>query len=296
VDATPAIPGVTAAPAGTQHHRGYTFRTVDDPADPTFNQLLGINDRGRIVGYFGSGADAAHPNKGFRVRAPFHTFVDENVPGSVQTQVVGINDSGTTVGFFVDGAGANIGFVSVGGAFTPVVNPDTDPNAPFNQLLGISDRGLAAGFYNDAAGAAHGYTYDTHTGRFQPVVLPVRADAVTATGVNNNGDVSGFYVVAKVTRGFLLERNGRFHRLSFGARTNTQALGLDSHDRLVGSYLDTTGLMHGFVWSQGSMGRIDVRAGVGGTLVNGLNNAGQLVGFYIDAAGNTHGFLARHDS
>jgi len=53
--------------------------------------------------------------------------------------------------------------------------------------------------------------------------------------------------------------------------------------------------MHGFVWAQGSVRRIDAPAGSGGTLVNGLNNAGQLVGFYVDAAGNTHGFTARRD-
>ena len=33
----------------------YTFKTLDDHADPTFNQLLGINDHGKIAGYFGSG-------------------------------------------------------------------------------------------------------------------------------------------------------------------------------------------------------------------------------------------------
>ena len=44
----------------------YTFRTLDDNADPTFNQLLGINDKGVIAGYFGSGA-AGHPNKGYVV-------------------------------------------------------------------------------------------------------------------------------------------------------------------------------------------------------------------------------------
>src|SRR4051794_31731419 len=41
----------------------FSFKTLDDPADPTFNQLLGINDSGVIAGYFGSG-DAGHPNKG----------------------------------------------------------------------------------------------------------------------------------------------------------------------------------------------------------------------------------------
>jgi hypothetical protein len=48
----------------------YAFRTLDDPADVTFNQLLGINNRGVIAGYFGSGA-AGHPNKGYLLRPPY---------------------------------------------------------------------------------------------------------------------------------------------------------------------------------------------------------------------------------
>ena len=52
--------------ATASHHTAastsYTFTTLDDQADPTFNQLLGINGNHVIVGYFGSGADAQHPN------------------------------------------------------------------------------------------------------------------------------------------------------------------------------------------------------------------------------------------
>jgi hypothetical protein len=51
---------------------------VDGRADLTFNQLLGINDSGRISGYFGSGADAMHPNKGYQVGADHTTFINEN--------------------------------------------------------------------------------------------------------------------------------------------------------------------------------------------------------------------------
>ena len=46
------------------HATAYGFRTLDDHADLTFNQLLGINDDGLIAGYFGSGAQG-HPNMGY---------------------------------------------------------------------------------------------------------------------------------------------------------------------------------------------------------------------------------------
>jgi len=296
-EAGQAAGGTDAMAIAPGHHGGLKFRTIDDPADPTFNQLLGISDSGRLVGYFGSGADPAHPNQGYRVRAPYTHFVDENVPGSVQTQVVAVNNKGVTAGFSVDAAGANTGFVAVNGEFTAVAHPPAHRAHPFDQLLGVNDHGVAVGFYNDAAGAAHGYTYDIAHASFSAVTLPVAvaADAVTATGINNDGDISGFYVTGKTTKGFQLEHTGYFRSLSFGAQTNTQALGIDRADELVGSYLDAAGVMHGFLWSHDRLTTIDDPMGAGGSLVNGLNNRGQLVGFYVDAAGLTHGFLAdRH--
>ena len=271
-----------------------TFRTVDDQADPTFNQLLGINDGGRIAGYFGSGADAAHPNKGYQVRWDDNrfAFTNENVPGSAQTQVVGINDRGTTVGFSVDANGVNAGFVRTGGRFIPVANPATTSAPAFNQLLGVNNNGVAAGFYNDANGASHGYLYRIATRTFTAVQLPVPADSVVASGVNDRGDISGFYTVAKVTHGFLL-RGHHMTTLDFGAASNTQALGVNNHDQVVGSFVDKAGAMHGFVWHAGTPTQVDDPNGTGGTLVNGINNRGQIVGFYVDAAGNTHGMLAR---
>ena len=44
--------------------RGWSFSKLNNSSDPTFNQLLGINNHGQIAGYFGSGA-AGHPNKGY---------------------------------------------------------------------------------------------------------------------------------------------------------------------------------------------------------------------------------------
>jgi hypothetical protein len=105
----------SAASASTiDSHQGtaYSFRTIDDPKDVTFNQLLGINDLGEIAGYFGSGAQN-HPNKGYLI-PPFasHFFSHENFPHSVQTQVTGLNNRGVTVGFYTDANGNTDGFAA----------------------------------------------------------------------------------------------------------------------------------------------------------------------------------------
>ena len=271
-----------------------SFLTVDDPKDLTFNQLLGINDHGRIVGYFGSGADAKHPNKGYQVLPDYDgdNFTDENFPGSAQTQVVGVNNDGTTVGFYVDANGANIGFVRWHNTFLAVANPATTAKPAFNQLLGVNNKDIAAGFYNDAAGAAHGYLYSIAKRTFTPVRLPVKVDSLVATGVNDKGDVSGFYTIGKKTSGFVL-RGRNLISINLGANTNTQALGLDNAGQVVGSFVDAAGKMHGFVWQNRKVRQIDDPNGKAGTLVNGIDNRNQIVGFFVDAKGNTNGFLAR---
>ena len=104
----------------------YTFTTLDDQADPTFNQLLGINSHNVISGYFGSGA-AGHPNKGYLLNPPYGqaNYVNENFPGSAQTQVTGLNDKGDTSGFWVTANDTNHGFVEWNGVFTSYNDPNT---------------------------------------------------------------------------------------------------------------------------------------------------------------------------
>ena len=58
--ATGIAPAVAATPPAAG---GYQFVEIGSHHDRTFNQLLGINDNGRIAGYYGSGA------KGHRTRA-----------------------------------------------------------------------------------------------------------------------------------------------------------------------------------------------------------------------------------
>ena len=143
---------------------GWSFTTLDNTADPTFNQLLGINSHGMIAGYLGSGAQG-HPNKGYvlslyRQQA---SFLSENVPGSVQTQVTGLNDYGVTVGFWSNQntsnqMNSNYGFYAWRGHIHTVNIPATsNANPPVNQLLGVNDRGTAVGFYTNSGGNNFGF-------------------------------------------------------------------------------------------------------------------------------------------
>jgi hypothetical protein len=297
------LAGGPAFAASASHHAAaaasYTFTTLDDQADPTFNQLLGINKHNVISGYFGSGTLPAHPNKGYLLHPPYGqaNYTNENFPGSVQTQVTGLNDNRDTVGFWVNGANTNRGFVEWNGAFTSYTNPKTPHvKGAVNQLLGINDAGIAVGFYNDKAGHSHAYTLNQATGQFTALKIP--GVSTTATGINDAGDIVGFATSASgVTSSWLIHAN-HLIAYQFPGGTSTEAFGVNKKDQIVGSYLDGAGVMHGFVLSAplGPVSHwtsVDDPNGVGSTIVNGINNAGDLVGFYTDAAGNTDGMLAR---
>jgi hypothetical protein len=118
--------------AGERDMTTYNFTNVINKADPTFNQLLGINNGGVIAGYFGSGA-VGHPNQGYTTTTTnLMSFTPENFPGSVQTQVTGLNNRGATVGFYapsnLGGGDANYGFwTNNPHVFTSVQDPLTPP-------------------------------------------------------------------------------------------------------------------------------------------------------------------------
>jgi hypothetical protein len=304
VAATPVTASASAAVV-TAANANYTFQTLDNPADPTFNQLLGINQFGLISGYFGSGMTGfgsgmtGNPNKGYLLpRDGKGGYVSENFPGSVQTQVTGLNDNGLTVGFWADSKGANSGFYRTPiGQFRTADYPAASPaNPSVDQLLGVNDQEIAVGFYNDAAGHSHGYSYSLLTHRYMPINVR-GASSVTVAAINNRGDVAGFETnSAGHADGFLKLNNGFLITLDVPGASMTQALGVNDGDVVVGAYQvghGRTAGTHGFIWApEFGFQTVNEPNGIGGTTVNGINNHGRLVGFYVDSSGNTDGFLA----
>ncbi|HTT90261.1 MAG TPA: hypothetical protein VMF65_11965 [Acidimicrobiales bacterium] len=279
-----------AIPNASSH---YSFTTLGDPKDPTFNQLLGINDFGEISGYFGSGSPAAtHPNKGYTI-APYsgNTFTSENFTDSQQTQVTAINDWGNTVGFYALASGANYGFLDEDGVTASVSDPMTTSKPPVNQLLGVNNNGEAAGFYNDAKGNSHAYVWNRVTRVFTPVNVP-GATSATATAINDHGAVGGFFTKANGNIDSFIKDGTVLKTLAVPGSTTTELFGLNDEGAAVGMYVGQHKQTFGFIYSNGALKTISDPDGVGSTVVNGLNNIGDVVGFYTDSKGNTDGFVA----
>lgn len=267
----------------------YSFTSIASPNDPTFTQLLGINKAGTIAGYFGSGADAQHPNKGFVLSLP-NSFNPENYPSSAQTQVIGINDRGDTDGFYIDAAGATHGFTDMGGTFTNVDVPGTT----FNQLLGLNNEGDQAGYYQYSPSSSPIFVPYVHRADGSFVLLPI-ANA-QATSINDQDLVGGFYNDTNGNSHGYLWQSGAPTTIDFQGAASTQILGLNNRGQAVGSYTDSQKVTHGFVydWHMHTFQQIDV-PGSTSTVVNGINKHGWLVGFYTDnnSPMNTIGFVAK---
>jgi hypothetical protein len=291
------LAGTTAA-----HAVSFSFQTIDNPADPTFNQLLGINNSGVIAGYFGN-ASVGHPNKGYTVSTAAPTvFTPDNLPASTQTQATGINNHGVITGFWsptnLGGGDANFGFIQVPNKnntfnYLSVNDPKVSSFPVINQVLGINDNMVAAGFYNDSTGASHAFTYDVDTAQYTEIVNS-GAVSIAATGLNNAGLVSGFLTnKGGRTIAFLKPPMGNFVKFSVVGASITQLLGVNNTGKAVGFFQKPGGVPHGVYLDQLTLNWVPVNdpKGAMGTTLNGLNDNNQIVGFYTDAGGNTHGML-----
>lgn len=283
---------------------GYSFQTLNDPADnalqtPVFNQLLGINDSGVIVGYYGDGATV--PNNGFVYTG---SFTPANVSGAAQTQVVAINNTQSggsfgTAGFYVDGGGNNHGFTKMGGTTTT----QDGGVATFTQTLGLNDANMAVGVTTAAGNVTEGFVYNTQTKSLTPLApsLVAGANALTATGINNAGVIVGFTQSATGAFSDFIDKNNMFTSVADPNGTNPMFFGINNNGQIVGTDTASGGYSEGFVYNMNSNTWTTVfdpasstaanGFGISGTVLNGINDNGELVGFIAGPGGAVDGLL-----
>ena len=298
-----AAPAVAATPPPSG---GYQFVQLGSHKDRANNQLTGINNHGRIAGYYGSGI-GGHVTKGYTITAPYAQgdISGENFPHSAATEVDGLNDNNVQVGSYStqNKKSGSFGWY-FNGSFHQVVYP-TGNNAKPTQdgLSGVNNHDVAVGYYVNGAGRYRGYTYNIKTRKFALVTKPGaptggNAPSLTASGINNAGDVVGEYATSGgAVTGFIKLAGGAFHTIAVPGAVGTVAYGVNDNDTVVGAYVDDTGsgnIIHGFIWRIGGSltTLVDDPNATTATVLNGINNKGDIVGFYTDSHGNIDGLLA----
>jgi hypothetical protein len=132
------------------------------------------------------------------------------------------------------------------------------------------------------SGVAHA-DYD-----FSPVADPAANGFTVAQGINDGGEIVGFYRDAgNVQHGFLLT-GGVYTPIDVPGAATTQANGINNAGVIAG-YSTTGGTTSGYVRTGGTFSPVVV-PGSTGTNAWGINNAGTVSGYYTVGAG-THGFV-----
>jgi hypothetical protein len=200
---------------GFIHYADGPFITFDVPQS-IHTYPNGINTAGQVSGIF---ADINGNWHGF-IRNPgefpYYTVLD--VPGSVGTFGGGINDVGQVVGQYTDSENRNHGFIrNPDGRFITFDVPESVEHAElgFNPTS-INNAGTVVGsfltFNAEIGFRRHGFLRASN-GQFTVIDLPGARNTLP-WGINNLGDVSGFFDVGegggpppdphRITRGFIL--------------------------------------------------------------------------------------------
>ena len=260
---------------------------IDFFSAPFFAQFSGssttraIDSAGDIVGRW---FDLAGHSHGYLLTTG--GFVSIDAPQSLSNDTItdtdarGVNNAGTIIGFYnVNhnfGPPNNVisiahGFLLRGGTFTAIDYPNAVATLP----RGINDAGDVVGVYinadttqNPPTVSAHGFIYSK--GMYSTVDVPASFDipAPTATvlsGINEQGQVAGDYTTATVTfsgitgdslkptsRGFLRSADGSsFTHIDVPSALSTDCRGgINDHGNIVGMYMDSTNIEHGFETSR----------------------------------------------
>ncbi len=199
-------------------------------------EALDINNSAVIVGDYTTSSGAQH---GFMVlNGVFHS-ISAPGPSGTQTRAIGINNFGTIVGAADSSAGQN-GFVLHGSRFTTV----HFPGSARSLASGINDSGVIVGTYALADGVNHGFVLKN--GVYKAANFP-GADNTSLTRVDNAGELVGIYTLHGDTHGFSFA-NGKFTTIDApNASLATIIFGVNSFDRIVGSFIGVPATNKSFI-------------------------------------------------
>lgn len=172
-----------------------------------------------------------------------YTYTNIDYPGAISTAAYGINDIWD--GSFINGAG---------------------------------QVGQVVGQYTDSNFVIHGFLLDGLIA-FTPINYP-GATSTVATGINNSGQIVGYWSNSTVGGGFLLN-GGTYTSFNYPGSLSTTPSGINDAGQVVGYYFDASGTTHGFLYYGPKFYSFDYP---GGTLnfVGGVNGDGTIVGAYYD--------------
>lgn len=279
----------------------FHFATVNDPSDPGFTRVTGVNQLGKIVGYYLSGHEGGTA-RGFSSEPPYVKFRGINYPSGIETYPTSLSSNYSIAGYFITkalGPKETWMFIYNHGLFTLYKDKKGPSGAGMvDELLGFNDSNTGVGFYKDSNG--HDVPFQFTPPQKFVALHPPNAVSAQATAINGKGDMAGFETLSSgKTQSFVLI-SGVYTTFNYPNAVSTEALGLNWQDQVVGQYTDASGKTYGFVLSDPNKPPKDrtwqqvVEPNAKGvTVVNCINNHDEIVGWYVDDSGDTNGFLGK---
>ena len=274
----------------------YSFTTFNGPGDNGGGTTVnGVSNAGAIVGF--SSDNAATPTLFTNfVRQPNGTFTTLNINGDPLANANGVNSAGTVVG--TTGGQA---FVQDHGltSFLPAGDPG---NTASEVAFGINDKSNVVGqFVDNATGNTPGFV--DINGQLTVLNPVVNAAVTNAQGINNEGEVVGFYSLDGVHQhGFAFNTTtDQYTLLPDPNEPNlflTQFLGINDNGMAVGYWQDNAGDQHSFLFNLNTDKYTflddpnEAASGLQITQITGINDSNEIVGFYVDGSGVQRGFYA----
>jgi probable HAF family extracellular repeat protein len=167
--------------------------------------------------------------------------------GTGGTRASAINAAGQVVGSYVDGSGALHGFLYTAGNYTTLDDPSASGlPPPWTWATGINSSGQIVRNYT-VNGQSHGFVYDN--GTYTTIVDPLSIGGTYLEGINDAGDIVGFYSDSNGNEHGFLYSGGTFAPIDNNqGASRTILFGINDTDQIVGVY--TGG--HGFIYSGGT--------------------------------------------
>lgn len=246
----------------------------------------GIDSAGTVVGWYHEGDSV----RGFIYRKGEFTTVD--YPGAVLTQLHGIGPDGSLVGAFRMAGEthqfqgkpvAYHGFrLTTSGEFIEVKQP--------GHKYGIAQRILADG---TILGCYHG---DDFTESMRGIAIaPGGTSVVDVPATMHNGatpDGSRIVGFDMATRRAYVIDAGVFTYFDAPGSVVTEAWDIDPSGTIVGMFVDSASVAHGFALKDGEFTTIDY-PDAKSTVAFGTNARGEIVGAFTDASGSRRGYVRR---
>jgi hypothetical protein len=215
------------------------------------------------------------------------------VTGSRSTNVFGINDHAVATGSWLDVSGVEHGYVGVpdGAGYTTF----DDPTDPGTEPRGINDGGYIMGFDNSQNRSPEAYIPFERApdGTVTNVTMGGTMLNNLVQGINNKkNEFTGSYYNTSLNVVAYIGKSAAFTKgikLKGIANSGVAGRGIDTAGDIVGWYLDSGGVEHGFLLSGGNATTIDY-SGAAYTVLEGINDKGAISGYYDDTSGIIHGF------